>query len=139
MMRDQNEPMPLSELSGYIDSVRRSGQGDYVPVVDMGRIVDDAPAWRRLRAVRYAVGACVLLVAVGFIAVVSGTERMSIASDAGPKEVARIVAEEGGNVFSVSQRENGEYEVRVFSFKGAGSLLERLRRNKEIKSVDLAE
>lgn len=138
-MRDKNDPMPLSELSGYIDSVRRSGQGDYVPVVDMGRIVDDSPSWRLLRGVRYAAGACVLLVAVGFITIVYRAERMTIASDAGPNGVARIVAEEGGSVFSVSQREDGEYEVRVFSFRGAGSLLDRLRKNKEIKKVELAE
>lgn len=138
-MRERDEPMPLSELSGYIDSVRRSGQGEYVPVVDMGRIVDDAPAWRALRVVRYAAAACVLLSLGCFLAVAYRTESITIASDADPKAVARMVSEEGGSVFSVVQRDDGDYELRVFSFRDSVSLLERLRRNKEIKRAELAE
>lgn len=136
-MRDRDEPMPLSELSGYIDSVRRDGQGDYIPVVDVGRIVDDSPAWRWIGRVRYAAAACVILSLGGALAVAYRTERITISSDAGPAAVAGIVSDEGGSVFSVVQAEGGEYELRVFSFGGGRSLVERLRGKKELKRVDL--
>jgi hypothetical protein len=130
--------MPLSELSGYIDSVRERGQGDFVPVVEMGMIEDDR-AFRWLRFAVYASAACVLVAVGGFWAVSASTESLTIASGLDAGAVAGIVSEEGGRVFSVVQNGDGTYRVRFFSLRDSQSLLERLRVNKEFKSVELKD
>jgi len=137
-MSDKDKPMPLSELSGYIDSVRRDGQGDYVPVVEMGMIVDDRP-FRWVRFAAYASAACLMLALVGFLAVSSSTESLTIASDLDAGAVAGIVSEEGGRVFSVVQNGDGTYRVRFFSLRDSRSLIERLRANREFESVELKD
>ena len=96
-MIEKNRPLPLSELSGYIDSVRRDGQGDFVPVVEMGMIEDDR-AFRWIRFAAYASAACVLVAAGGFFAVSASTESISIASELDAKAVAGIVSGEGVRV-----------------------------------------
>jgi hypothetical protein len=130
--------MPLKDLPAYLDSVRERGQGDYVPVVEMGMIVDDRPG-RWARALAYSSVAC-LFVAMGAVGVaVTKTRSITVAADGmGPQAVADIISDEGGRVFSVSQNEDGEYEVRVFTFQRMSYFLERLRGNKEFGSVDIA-
>jgi hypothetical protein len=137
-MSDKDKPMPLSELSGYIDSVRRDGQGDFVPVVEMGMIEDDR-AFRWIRFAVYASAACVLVAAGGFFAVSASTESVAISSELDAKAVAGIVSGEGGRVFSVVKNEDGTYRVRFFSLRDSRSLLERLKANKEFESVELKD
>ena len=132
-----NKPMPLSELPGYMRSARETGQGDDIPVVDMGVIVDDRPFLVRNRAM--ALAACVLLAVGGALFVSASTDSLVISSGADAKKVAEIVSNEGGSVFSVSQKEDGTYRVRVFSLRGPSSLLERLRSVEGVDSVDLGE
>lgn len=134
-----NKPMPLSELPGYMRSARETGQGDDIPVVDMGTIVDDRPFLVRNRAMALAAAGCVMLAVGGALFVSASTDSLVIASDADAQRVAEIVSNEGGNVFSVSQKEDGTYRVSVFSLRGLGSLLERLRRVEGVDSVDLGE
>lgn len=127
--------MPLKDLPAYLDSVREHGQGDYVPVVEMGMIVDDRPR-RRLRMAAYSTALC-LFVAMGIVAY-NSTERIVIdASDLGPKAVAEIIREQGGRAFSVTENDDGTHEVRVFTFKRMSSFLEQLRKNKEFKKVEV--
>jgi hypothetical protein len=135
---DENRPMPLSELSGYIESVRRDGQGDYVPVVEMGMIKDDQ-AFRWLRFAVYASAACVLIAFGGLFAVSASTGSLTIASGLDAGAVAVIVSEEVGRVFSVVQNEDGTYRVRFFSLRDSRSLLERLKANREFESVELKD
>jgi hypothetical protein len=137
-MSDKDRPMPLSELSGYIESVRRDGQGDFVPVVEMGMIEDDR-AFRWLRFAVYASAACVLVAFGGLFALSASTESVTIASGLDARAVAGIVSEEGGRVFSVVQNGDGTYKVRVFSLRGSKSLLERLRANREFESVEIVD
>jgi hypothetical protein len=137
-MSDKDKPMPLSELSGYIDSVRRDGQGDFVPVVEMGMIVEDRP-FRWVRFAVYASAACVLVAFGGFLAVSASTGSLTIASGLDAGAVAGIVSEEGGRVFSVVQNGDGTYRVRFFSLRDSRSLLERLRANREFESVELKD
>jgi len=135
-MTDQDRPMPLKDLPAYLDSVRERGQGDYVPVVDMGMIVDDRPR-RWVRALAYSSVAC-LFVAIAS-AGVAVTKTRSITVSAGgmdPRAVSEIISEEGGRVLSVTQNGRGEYEVRVFTFQRMSSFLERLRGKDEFKRVE---
>jgi hypothetical protein len=113
--------MPLSELPEYIRSVRESGQGDDIPVVDMGMIVDSRP--RRRWGYALLAVAC-LVVGTGLY---MSTDSIVVASGADARRVAEIVSDEGGSVFSVSQKEDGTYRVRVFSLGGVRSLVERIR------------
>lgn len=120
-MKSRKSPMPLSELPEYIRSVRESGQGDDIPVVDMGMIVDSRP--RRRWGYALLAVAC-LVVGTGLY---MSTDSIVVASGADARRVAEIVSDEGGSVFSVSQKEDGTYRVRVFSLGGVRSLVERIR------------
>jgi hypothetical protein len=129
--------MPLSELPGYMKSARETGQGDDIPVVDMGRIVEDSP---RFGIRTLALATFVLASFVGAFAYIAASSRsISIAAADGvdSSEVASIVAEEGGRVFSVMKEENGTYRVRIFTLKSIGSFIEGLRGKKDFKSVEL--
>jgi hypothetical protein len=137
-MSNKDKPMPLSELPSYIDSVRERGQGDYVPVVEMGMIVEDG-AFRWVRFAVYASAACVLVAAGGLLAVSASTESLTIASGLDAGAVAGIVSDEGGRVFSVVQNGDGTYRVRFFSLRDSRSLLERLKANREFESVEIVD
>lgn len=128
--------MPLSELPSYIDSVRMSGQSD-VPVVDMGRIVDDRSGVFGRRAAGILL--CLFLMAGGVLYGMGSTRRITIASDMDPSQIADLVAGEGVRVVSVKKEDEDKYEVRVFAPRGFGSFLERLRSNKQLDSVELSE
>lgn len=137
-MRGDDEPMPLSELPDYMRSVREHGQGDYVPVVDMGRI--EQPGWTTGWAV---LAGSVALMVSSFVALVyttASTRRITIvaAESVGEDAISDIVKDEGGRVMSVKKSDEG-YEVRVFTLKGIGSFLDGIRRNKDVESADLAE
>lgn len=135
-MKENEKPMPLSELPGYMDSLRRSGQGDYVPVVDMGRIVDAPSPW--IRRMAYMSAACALLMAGGLYTFASSRE-IRIRSAEGESSITDIIAEGGGRVISVRKDTEGAYRVRVFAFGGIRSLVERLKERKELESVEAKE
>lgn len=139
-MRDSNRPMPLSELPDYIRSARENGQGDDIPVVEMGMIVDASPRLGWMRGLAVAASVC-LVMALGFTAYTAASMReIKIVSDGtGSEAIASLVADEGGRVFSVVQEDDGSYRVRVFNFGGVKSLVERLRENRDLDKVELGE
>lgn len=133
-MARQDGPIPLGDLPDYVRSVREGGNLDYVPVVDVGRIVDDRPS-RWMGSAAYATVLCLLLaiVLVGYSStgtIVIDAERLDSAS------VSDIVREGGGKVFSVKKNEDGTHEVRFFTLKRMSSFLEQLRKNKDIKKAE---
>jgi hypothetical protein len=133
-----DKPMPLKDLPGYLNSVRESGQGDHVPVVDMGCIIEDPkPSMGWFRMAAYAAAACLLVAVGGVYAANSAIEFKISAKKLGPSDVADLVAGSGGTVFSVKQEESGTYKVKVFTFKRIGNLLDQLRRNESVDSVEL--
>jgi hypothetical protein len=139
-MSRQDKPMPLKDLPvpAYLDSVRERGQGDDIPVVDMGMIVDAPEPFNWFRVAAYSAAAC-LMVAVGAVGY-AVTETKSIVIDAGdisPAVVADIVSGEGGRVFSATQMEDGTCEVRFFTLKKTSSFLEQLRSKKEFLKVEI--
>lgn len=130
-MREKNEePMPLSELPEYLRSARESGQGDYVPVVDVGRIVDDRRRWPRRFA--YAGVLCALLL-LGFA---YSTKEITIVSGESLPGISEMVQDDGGRVISAFREEDGSYRVRVFSL-GFKDLMDRLRERKELEKVEM--
>ena len=136
-MNDGNRPMPLSELPDYMRRARERGQGDDIPVVDMGMIVDDGPRWGRTAA--FVLGsAAFLVVGLGVLAASSARDIRIVASG-GAGAVSEIVSAEGGRVFSVTQEGDGSYRVRVFAFGGVRPLIDRLRGSDRVESVDIGE
>lgn len=137
-MDGRDGPMPLSELPDYIRSVRESGQGDYVPVVDVGRIVDDRPRRGWMVVAGLATAASVLVAFSGIFAI-SSTKDISIVAGVDQQAVSEIVSEEGGRIFSVKRNDDGTYRVRVFSFGGIKPLVERLKAKEEFDNVELRD
>lgn len=136
-MKDRNRPMPLSELPAYMDSVRERGQGDDIPVVDMGVIVDSVPSrWPRVLAYSSVAFLFMVVGAVGYA--VTKTESILIdAKGLGAQSVADIVSEGGGVVLSVNRENDSDYRVRVFTFKKMGSFLDGLRGKDEFRKVEI--
>ena len=137
-MSNQDKPMPLRDLPAYLDSVRERGQGDDIPVVDMGMIVDAPKPFNWSRAAAYSAAAC-LMVAVGVAGYAAAyTRSITIAAgEVGPQQVAEMVSQEGGRVFSVKKNEQGDYEVKVFTFQKMSAFLDRLRENKNLEGVEV--
>lgn len=136
-MSKKGKPMPLSELSNYIKSVHEHGQGEEVPVVEMGMIFDDTVSRWRTRPFLLAVAASVFVVVGGVIAISASTESLTVYSKADADKIASIVADEGARVFSVTKSGDGEYKVKLFYFRNINSLLERLRNNKDLEGAKI--
>ena len=134
MKKNRKEPMPLSDLPEYMRAIRNEGQGDYVPVVDMGMIVNNEKSW--LKPIAYATAVCIAF-SFCVVLVLSSTREISIKSDVSSVDVVDLVSKNGYNVISVKQKENGDYNLRIFSFSGYKSLIERLRKNKDFKKVEI--
>ena len=130
-----NKPMPLKDLPAYLDSVREHGQGEYVPVVDMGRIVEPRRRWSG----SLALAACLLLTAGGMVTYAAASKSITIVADGiDAGAIAEMVKEGGAGVVSVKQDEDRTYKVRVLTLK-MNSLLESLRRNRNLERVDADE
>jgi hypothetical protein len=127
--------MPLKDLPAYLDSVREHGQGEYVPVVDMGRIVEPRRRWSG----SLALAACLLLTAGGMVTYAAASKSITIVADGiDAGAIAEMVKEGGAGVVSVKQDEDRTYKVRVLTLK-MNSLLESLRRNRNLERVDADE
>lgn len=131
--------MPLRDLPEYIKSIRESGQTDYVPVVDMGRIIDAGPSGGWINKFAYAAAALFLVSAGTLTYAVATTRSITITGgdDISSQAIANMVAESGGRVFSTRQNTDGTHEIRVFTFGKIDSFLEQLRENKDLKRVEL--
>lgn len=136
-MSRKDEPMPLSELPTYLESVRQSGQGDYIPVVDVGRIVESGGSTVWFRRAGYMAVAGLFLGLVFYGAV--STREITVVTKNGDRSVSEIVAEDGGRVVSVRKNTDGSYRVRVFAFGGIRALVEKLKESKELERVDLED
>lgn len=135
-MNKQYEPMPLSDLPEYVRASREVGQSDS-PVVQMGNIVVNTTGWSRIFA--YSAAACLFLVAGGMLTYAVGSPKsITIATAADVETLTDIVEEGGVRVISVKKGDDDTYEVKVLTFRSLGSLLDRLRRNKEFDKVDAA-
>jgi hypothetical protein len=61
------------------------------------------------------------------------------ANDTTPDFIANIVSVGGGKVVSVTQTEDDTYEVKMSLRKNVNSFLDWLRKNKDVKRVELGE
>jgi hypothetical protein len=136
-MTPQNDPMPLRDLPAYIESARKNGQSEEVPVVGMGQIVVSKESSDWPRKLAFAASVCLFLTASSMLAyAVGAAKNITVAStnkDMGSEEVREMVEKGGGRVISVKQNEDKTYNVRVLTLRSVGSFLESLRKNKDLK------
>ena len=137
-MNPQKDPMPLRDLPQYLESLKENNSFGDGPVVDMGQIISEEPYWYKRFA--YAAAAC-LLIGAGFFTYSSIPNRnitiVIEANNASPQAIADIVSDGGGQIISVKQNEDSTYEVKLFALKNINSFIERLRKNKTLKDVQL--
>jgi hypothetical protein len=134
-----NDPLPLENLPEYLKT-HRNGDPSGSPVIGMGQIV--APRTNWLRNLSLAT-ACVLL-GLGGIATYNLVTPKEVtvviaASDVNPDFIANIVSVGGGKVVSVTQTKDDTYEVKMSLRKNVNSFLDWLRKNKDVKGVELGE
>jgi hypothetical protein len=133
-----NDPLPLQDLPEYLKT-HRNGDPNGSPVIGMGQIV--APRSNRLRNLSLA-AACVLL-GLGGIATYNLVTPKEVtvviaANDVNSDFITGIVSVGGGKVMSVKQ--NGDtYEVKLSLRRNVNSFLDWLRKNKDVKRVELGE
>jgi len=133
-----NDPMPLQDLPEYLKNHRNSQENS--PVVGMGQIVTPRSKWPQ--RIVWAAAFCVFLGVAGVGIVSLSPKDITVviaASDVNPDFIAGIVSVGGGRVLSVKQTENDTYEVKMSLRRNVNSFLEWLRKNKDVKGVELGE
>ena len=135
-----NDNLPLENLPEYLKN-HRNGDPNGSPVIGMGQIV--APKTNWLRNLSLATAACVVL-GLGGIATYNllAFKEVTVviaANDANPDFIAGIVSVGGGKVMSVTQTESDTYEVKLSLRRNVNSFLDWLRKNKDVKRVELGE
>jgi hypothetical protein len=135
-----NDPLPLQDLPEYLKN-HHNGDPNGSPVIGMGQIV--APKTNWLRNLSLATAACVVLGLGGIAAynLISPKEVTVViaANDANPDFIVGIVSVGGGKVMSVTQTETDTYEVKLSLRRNVNSFLDWLRKNKDVKRVELEE
>lgn len=135
-----NDPLPLQDLPEYLKN-HRNGDPNGSPVIGMGQITK--PRSNLFRNLSLATAACVVLGLSGIATynLMSPKEVTVViaANDANPDFIAGIVSVGGGKVMSVTQTESDTYEVKLSLRRNVNSFLDWLRKNKDVKRVELGE
>lgn len=134
-----NDPLPLQDLPEYLKT-HRNGDPSGSPVIGMGQIVAPRSNW--LRNLSLA-AACVLLGLSGIATYNLVTPKevtvVIAANDVNSDFITGIVSVGGGKVMSVTQTESDTYEVKLSLRRNVNSFLDWLRKNKDVKRVELGE
>jgi hypothetical protein len=134
-----NDPLPLENLPEYLKN-HRNGDPSGSPVIGMGQIVVPRSKWPQ--RIVFAAAACMMLGVAGAALTIMSPKEVTVviaANDTTPDFIANIVSVGGGKVVSVTQTENDTYEVKMSLRKNVNSFLDWLRKNKDVKGVELGE
>lgn len=121
--------MNLKDLPGYIRSIRAGGVEES-PVVNMGQIVS-RPNWTKRFA--FAVAFCLL----GLIVYSSIPSNITVVVDAPGVDISRVIEDGGGRIISVSRNDDSTYSIRLATRKNVKAFLDLLRKNKDVRNVEL--
>lgn len=135
-----NEPMPLRDLPGYLESAKNSSEEEPdMGVVDMGRIVVKKKS-------RFPIMPIVMFVAIfiGGIGVMSynmpAEQNITVVVDVvDPQAIPTMFQDSGGEVVSVEHKQDFTYEIKMTTYKTKNSLLEWLRNNRNVRSAKLKD
>jgi hypothetical protein len=135
---NQQNPMSLENLPAYLQSIKEKGDSGTAPIVNTGQILVDEPSSGWFSQVAVALAACILLAGASISTYYIGlTQNFTVMLDTNnPENIAKIISDEGGEVLSVQQKEGSNYEVKIAIKKNKNSLLESLRKNKNIKTAE---
>jgi hypothetical protein len=134
-----NDPLPLENLPEYLKA-HKSGDPNGSPVIGMGQIVAPRSKWPQ--RIVLAAAACMMLGVAGAALTIMSPKEVTVviaANDTTPDFIANIVSVGGGKVVSVTQTENDTYEVKMSLRKNVNSFLDWLRKNKDVKRVELGK
>ncbi len=121
--------LPIENLPEYLKSIK-NGQTD-VPVVGMGTI--EEPKSNKLKWAAALLAACLTITTGGLIynSNQSNTVFVTASNEAEAQEIARHVVDGGGQILAINETENAAYEVKIFTRKNKGALLEWLKKFKK--------
>jgi len=135
-----NDNLPLQDLPEYLKN-HRNGDPNGSPVIGMGQITK--PRSNLLRNLSLATAACVVLglggIATYNLVVPKEVTVVIAANDVNSDFITGIVSVGGGKVMSVTQTESDTYEVKLSLRRNVNSFLDWLRKNKDVKRVELGE
>lgn len=137
------EPMSLENLPGYLQSQQDGNLAGGAPVIGMGQIV--VPQKKSILP-RFLFAAVVFMgLGMGGLVTydVMATKQLTVVVDmkqgADPQTISQIVSDSGGEVISVTQKDDSTFEVEVETRKSKSSFLEWLLKNRSIKKAELEE
>jgi len=141
MAPKSENPMPLENLPGYLQSAQENGNIGS-PVVNMGQIV--VPQKSYTWSIVLALFVCVVL-SVGSLMTYNAmsTQTITVVVDINqtvdPQNIPQMVADSGGEVVAVKQQDNDTFEVELKTRKSKHSFLEWLLKDRNIKKAELKE
>jgi len=132
-------PMPLEDLPDYLRSLKNSGSLGDGTVVDMGTIVSPRRNW--LLTVSY-LSAAFLIVSAAALTTYNTLSAQNAtvvlyANNIDKDAISKIMSDAGGRIVSVEQKNDSTYKVKFSTKKSLSSLIDWLRKNKDIKKVEL--
>jgi len=131
--------MPLEDLPDYLRSLKNSGSLGDGTVVDMGTIVSPRRNW--LLTVSY-LSAAFLIVSAAALTTYNTLSAQNAtvvlyANNIDKDAISKIMSDAGGRIVSVEQKNDSTYKVKFSTKKSLSSLIDWLRKNKDIKKVEL--
>lgn len=137
------KPLNLKDLPGYLNALRGKQTQDIDLVVDMGTIKDESFSnYSNYLKILYPIGFLFLFLAGSSFIYYNLTSYKNVTivldtNNVDPKEFSNMMSESGVNIVSVKQNGNSSYEVELKLKKSLNSFLEKLRKNKNIKNIEL--
>lgn len=134
------KPLSLKDLPQYLKSLKEKNQTDEDLVVDMGKIVNDRPSLGIFKKFSL-ITVCLFLgtsIAITYNMVLNEKVTIVLNSDnRDMDEISKMVSENGAQVFSIEKNKNNDYEIKLKVRKNLKNFLENLRKNKNVKKVEL--
>lgn len=135
-----NDNLPLENLPEYLKN-HRNGDPNGSPVIGMGQIVVPRTHWVQNIAF---FAAAFLIISVASVTTYNTilTRNFTVVLDtnnASPELISSLVKDNGGQIVSVKQNGDSTYEVKLTTRKNINALLDLLRKNKDVKRVELGE
>lgn len=130
--------MPIEDLPDYLKSNKNYHNVKNPPVVDMGRIVVPHRKWTKIATY---LSALILMAGASFFGYnLLSSKNFTIeinTANIDTKIVKDIVTKEGGEIISLKKQDKNSYEVKMITKKNIDSLLEKIRKNKNILKVEI--
>ena len=126
------QPMSLKDLPSYIQSTREDSSSES-PVVNMGQIVPRKNVW--INRLAFAGVFCLVVGVAAYSAL--PTNITVVIDSANIQAVSKTIANDGNQVISVEQNDDSTYSIRLTTRKNIKSFLDSLRKNENIRKIEL--